>query len=244
MAQAKQQRKKGTLTKEEIVKCAFNLIAEKGVNACSMRALGSALGVSAMALYGYIPSREVLLNEVCERFLATLDTRALRGERWEDTLVRTTLSLRRACVAAPHFAELLCEPSVGSGIEPYMLELRLIYLGQGMPEDIAVQLIAITDSYLTGFSLRARQNLRIEAAERARKQAEADAARFSSTSRVPGMLTGKVNPTAEPPRFNDRWRQTVAEGYSETSFQKGLLVIIEGIRAGMGGRCDWATPSQ
>lgn len=242
MAEAKQQRKKGTLTKDEIVKGAFNLIAQKGVDACSMRSLGSALGVSAMALYGYIPSREALLNEVCERFLGTLDTRALRGERWEDTLIRTTLSLRHACVSAPHFAELLSDPCVGSGIEPYMLELRLIYLGQGMPEDIAVQLISITDSYLVGFSLRSRQNLRIEAAEQARKEAEADAARFATTSRVPGMLTGKVKPAAEPPRFNERWRQTVAEGYSEESFQKGLLVIIEGIRAGMGGHCDWATP--
>ena len=161
MAYAKQQRKKGTLTKDEIVQCAFNLIANKGTEGCSMRALGNELGVSAMALYGYIPSRESLLNEVVERFLKTVDTRALRGERWEDTLIRTTLSLRRAFVSSPHFAELMCDPCVGPGIEPYMLELRLIYLGQGMPEDIAVQLIAITDSYLTGFALRARQNLRI-----------------------------------------------------------------------------------
>ena len=77
MAYAKQQRKKGTLTKDEIVQCAFNLIANKGTEGCSMRALGNELGVSAMALYGYIPSRESLLNEVGERFLKTVDTRAL-----------------------------------------------------------------------------------------------------------------------------------------------------------------------
>ena len=62
MAYAKQQRKKGTLTKDEIVQCAFNLIANKGTEGCSMRALGNELGVSAMALYGYIPSRESLLK--------------------------------------------------------------------------------------------------------------------------------------------------------------------------------------
>ena len=55
VAYAKQQRKKGTLTKDEIVQCAFNLIANKGTEGCSMRALGTELGVSAMALYGYIP---------------------------------------------------------------------------------------------------------------------------------------------------------------------------------------------
>ena len=41
MAYAKQQRKKGTLTKDEIVQCAFNLIANKGIEGCSMRALGN-----------------------------------------------------------------------------------------------------------------------------------------------------------------------------------------------------------
>ncbi len=236
-------RKKGSLTKDEIVSCAFALIEKNGPQACSMRSLGDALGVSAMALYGYIPSHEALLNEVCERFLATVDTRALRGERWEDTLIRTTLSLRRSCSRSPHFAELLSDPRVGAGIEPYMLELRLIYLGQGMPEDIAVQLITIVDSYLSGFLFRSRQNRRIEEAERERKLSEADSSRFSTTSRVPGMLTGKAERTQTPPRFNERWRKTVAEGYSETSFEKGLLVIIEGIRAGMGGQpCDWQTP--
>ena len=49
MAYAKQQRKKGTLTKDEIVQCAFNLIANKGTEGCSMRALGNELGVSAMS---------------------------------------------------------------------------------------------------------------------------------------------------------------------------------------------------
>ena len=44
MAYAKQQRKKGTLTKDEIVQCAFNLIANKGTEGCSMRALGNEVG--------------------------------------------------------------------------------------------------------------------------------------------------------------------------------------------------------
>ena len=240
---AKGSRKKGSLTREEIVACAFSLVEKNGVQGCSMRSLGAELDVSAMALYGYISSHEALLNEVCERFLATVDTRALRGERWEDTLLRTMLSLRRACARSPHFAELLSDARVGAGMEPYMLELRLIYLGQGMPEDVAVQLISIADSYLSGFLLRSRQNKRIEDAENERKLSEADASRFAATSRVPGMLTGKANCAGAPPRFNERWRKTVAEGYSEPSFEKGLLVIIEGVRAGMGGQpCDWRTP--
>ena len=109
MAYAKQQRKKGTLTKDEIVQCAFNLIANKGTEGCSMRALGNELGVSAMALYGYIPSRESLLNEVIERFLKTVDTRTLgRHAHSHNSLAASSLrffpAFRRAHVRPVRWA--------------------------------------------------------------------------------------------------------------------------------------------
>ena len=54
---AEQKRKRGTLTKAEVIATAYAIIDADGVDACSMRALGSKLGVTAMAVYGYVPSR-------------------------------------------------------------------------------------------------------------------------------------------------------------------------------------------
>lgn len=213
-----------------------------------MRALGSKLGVTAMAVYGYVPSREMLLNEVMARFLERVDTRAVRGEQWGETLLRTMHSLRKACIEHPHFAELMNNPCISDGLELYMMRLRAIYLAQGMPEEIAVQLLSIADAFFAGFCLRSSQ--RVEKGEEpssldSNAHGAGDGTRFATESRVPGMLTGHRAPTTRIVRPNERWRRTVKAGYSERSFENGLFVIIEGIRAGAApDPCAWRTPVQ
>ena len=214
---AEQKRKRGTLTKAEVIAAAYAIIDADGVDACSMRALGSKLGVTAMAVYGYVPSREMLLNEVMARFLERVDTRAVRGEQWGETLLRTMHSLRKACVEHPHFAELMNNP-------------------------------CISDAFFAGFCLRSFQ--RVEKGEEPpapdpNVHGAGDGTRFATESRVPGMLTGHRAPTTRIVRPNERWRRTVKAGYSERSFENGLFVIIEGIRAGAApDPCAWRTPVQ
>lgn len=239
-------RARGTLTKQEVVAAAYALVDGQGVGACSMRALGAKLGVTAMAVYGYVPSREALLNEVAARFLDRADTRAVRGELWEDTLLRTMHSLRRACASRPHFAELLNDPCISEGLEPYMMRLRALYLAQGMPEEIAVQMLSVADAFFAGFCLRSRQ--RVSDGPRGKgaapERAAGEGARFASESRVPGMLTGKRTVTTRIVEPNERWRRTVRAGYSERAFENGLFIIIEGIRAGAApDPCRWRTPA-
>lgn len=253
-------RKRGTLSKQQVVAAAFALVDAEGPEACSMRALGAKLGVTAMAVYGYVPSREALLNEVVARFLESADTRALRGEPWEETLLRTMRSLRHACVRRPHFARLLNDPCISEGLEPYMMRLRAIYLEQGMPEEIAVQMLSIADAFFAGFCLRSLQRVEREKEKGERKEREkptkrgvvptpvsgaGDNARFATESRVPGMLTGRRVVSTRIVAPNDRWKRSVRAGYSERSFENGLFVIIEGIRAGAApDPCQWRTPSE
>ena len=193
-----------------------------------MRALGNGLGVSAMALYGYISSRESLLNEVVERFLKTVDTRALRGERWEDTLIRTALSLRRAFVSSPHFAELMCDAS-GPASNPTCSSCALSILAKEC-QKISPCSSSPPPTRTLRVSHCAHAKICASSKPKWRANRQRPMRRALPQHRAsPACLTGKANPAAEQPRFNERWRQTVAEDYSETSFQKGLLVIIEGI---------------
>ena len=72
-----------------------------------------------------------------------------------------------------------------------------------------------------------------------------DNARFATESRVPGMLTGRRIVSTRIVAPNDRWKRSVRAGYSERSFENGLFVIIEGIRAGAApDPCQWRTPSE
>lgn len=238
--------KRRALTKQQVVAAAYGIVDAEGVQACSMRALGSALGVTAMALYGYVPSREALLNEVAARFLEGIDTHPVPGESWEDAFLRTMHAKRRACVEHPHLARLLNEPCVSAGLESYLMRLCALYLEQGMPEDIAVQTLGIADAFFAGFCLRSFQRMG-DGSEKQEQSVSASAAgesvRFAAESRVPGMLTGRRDATMRIVRPNEHWKRSVREGYSERSFEAGLLVIIEGVRAGAApDPCAWHTP--
>lgn len=264
-AEAAVRRAKGTLTKEEVVREALRLIEREGVEACSMRNVAKRVGVTAMALYSYVPSRDALLNEVCVAFLSAVEARPRPGERWDETLIRCMRLLRNECMQHPRIAALTNDPAVGAGLEPYLMRLRALFLAQGMPEEIAIQLTVAADAFFAGFMLRSGQlveRVREDDASRAfaaRKgkgvSGEASAGnhpsspvhpadaskRLAVTSRVPGMLTGHTR-QAPPPVPNEHWRRTTAAGYSSSSFENGLVIIAEGLRACLAPNpCDWRT---
>ena len=54
------------LSKEIILTAAFEIVETGGVEALSMRRLGTALGVAAMAIYNHFPDREHLLDAMAE----------------------------------------------------------------------------------------------------------------------------------------------------------------------------------
>ena len=54
------------LTRERVVEAALAFIDAHGVDALSMRKLGSELGVEAMSLYNHIPSKAALIDAVTE----------------------------------------------------------------------------------------------------------------------------------------------------------------------------------
>lgn len=256
-------RARGTLTKEEVVHEALLLIEQEGVYACSMRNVAKRVGVTAMALYSFVPSRDALLNEVCTEFLATVDARPYSGERWDSTLIRCMRSLRNACMQHPRIAALTNDPAVGAGLEPFLMRLRALFLAQGMPEELAIQLTVAADAFFAGFMLRSGQLVERVQSDAGSQNASgkgraegsgagsqpeapahpADASkRLAVTSRVPGMLTGRTN-QAPPPVPNAHWRRTTAAGYSASSFENGLLIIAEGLRACLDPYpCDWKTP--
>src|SRR5512146_2732193 len=72
-------RKKGAeqLTRERITEAAMRIIDEDGVDALSMRRLGSELGVNPMAAYHYVPNKAALYDLVLDAVLGAVDMSAL-----------------------------------------------------------------------------------------------------------------------------------------------------------------------
>lgn len=208
-----------SLSADAIVVAATELIERDGLEAFTMRALGRELGVSAMAVYGYFSSREVLLAEVLSRFMDTMDTAPVPGERWDDTLRRTMHSLITMELAHPEIASISVTPEVGGGgLERHTERIVNMHLAQGIPEPLFAQLWAMVDAYLTGFADNA---IALRAAG----------------------LSAEALESAEARGDEPRWKRLVATAYNDESFSAGVEIIINGIRAlAAPDPCDWRTP--
>ncbi len=80
------QRQRQQLSRETIIAAALEIVEEQGLKKLTMRALGDRLGVEAMALYHYFPSKDALLEAVSEiggtveaQFGAFFDDMSARG---------------------------------------------------------------------------------------------------------------------------------------------------------------------
>lgn len=220
MAEQGKQAQRAALTAEGIVEIATELIEREGLAAFTMRSLGRELGVSAMAVYGYFPSREALLAAVLERFMAGLDTDPIPGERWDDTLRRTMGSIYRMEVAHPQLASIEVNPSAGyEGLAEHTEKIVNLHLAQGMPESVLRQAWALVDAYLTGF-VGNTLAMRYWNAQSATESA------------------GKGDASSRP-----LWQSVVGDAYTEDAFAHGVEIIIQGIRSlAAPDPCEWSTP--
>lgn len=95
------------LTREKIVEKALELVDAEGVERLSMRRLGEALGVEAMALYHHFPNKEAILDGVLARILAETGP-ALPVEEatsdWKAVMLSGPASAGRAIEAHPKAA--------------------------------------------------------------------------------------------------------------------------------------------
>ena len=79
-------------SREDVVRTAGRLFAERGYHGTSMRDLGDALGLLGSSLYAHVDGKEGLLAEVIARGAALFQALADEVAAWED---RPTEQLRR-----------------------------------------------------------------------------------------------------------------------------------------------------
>src|SRR5664279_6137387 len=89
------------LNRDTILDKAVELLDREGMEALSMRKLGTALGVEAMSLYNHIPSKAALLDGIHERILLSLDPPP-NARNWQTFARHQAHALHRALLAHPH----------------------------------------------------------------------------------------------------------------------------------------------
>lgn len=152
------------LSRERIVAAAIEYVDEHGLAGLSMRRLGATLGVEAMALYRYIPSRDDLLDAMVDSFVAELDNDedVLNEPQygWQDFLQRLAHGIRRIALTHPlAFPLMASRPAQAPWLRPPLRSLRWVeqfltgLIDEGFSDQTAVAAYRGFTSFLLGHLL-------------------------------------------------------------------------------------------
>lgn len=150
-----------SFTRDQIAAAALALADETGIENVSVRKLAARLGCAPMALYTYYGSVQEIREAVVALAFCEVDTSAVPGERWDDTLRRTTRSIRamylRHASANLHLAE---APGYSDSLAEHTSKVYRLHAEQGIPPETLRKAWCIIDAFLGGFIVAELRELR------------------------------------------------------------------------------------
>jgi len=143
------------LNEETVVDAALALIAERGLDGLSMRALGERLGVEAMSLYHWFASKDRLLDAVADRLLVKVVVPPTpTAETWRDWLAEVARSYRRVGLAHRRaFALLATRRFLSPGATAFLQANIAAHLAAGFTAREALRLTRSIGAYINGIVL-------------------------------------------------------------------------------------------
>ena len=205
------------LTPEIIYAKALEIADEEGIENASARKIATALGKTPMALYRHCASIGDIQQGAFALAFSEVDTTPIPGERWDDTVRRTTASIRamhvrhaRACLFNIKVTAL--SPALRAHTE----SVQKLHHDQGIPQEILEPFWRIIDAFLSGFVI-------------------------NEVNMINALHDDEIRVPADVPE----WVETVEGAYSDQVFHDGIEIIIAGIRAlAAPDPCEWYTPEE
>src|ERR671920_2023019 len=149
MAVAKRQ----PLSRRRILEAAVRFVDREGLEALSMRKLGSELGVEAMSLYNHVPNKGALLDGMVEVLLGELKVPP-EDEGWEERVREAYRAFRKVALEHPNVFPLLVvrPPDTMDGV--WLVEEFLKTLGEaGFDPETALYAFRALSSYASGYAM-------------------------------------------------------------------------------------------
>ena len=218
---------KPSLSGDQVVTTAIQLADRDGLGGLSMRRLAEELGITAMSLYGYVPSKAELLDVMADRAYAEIPARGRPAAPWQATL--TALAERHWALLLSHpwlLQIAASRPLLGPSLTAfYDAELAAVD-GLGLTDVDLDLIVSLLDDYVRGAARGA-----VEAAEAQARTGVSDQQWWQTY----GPLLAEV---LDPARYPTAIRVGAAAGAEygaahdpSRSFRFGLRRIIDGIEA-------------
>ena len=100
VARPEKLQRRSPLTRERVLKAAVRLADREGIDAVSMRRLGTELGIEAMSLYTHVRDKDDLLNGMVELVIGEIPIHR-DGADWKASLRATVLGARSVVLRHP-----------------------------------------------------------------------------------------------------------------------------------------------
>ncbi|MER5641032.1 TetR/AcrR family transcriptional regulator C-terminal domain-containing protein [Kitasatospora sp. NPDC002227] len=211
----------GPLSRERIVRAAIGLADADGLEAVSLRKVAGVLGVGPMRLYGYLDTKDELLDLMVDEVYAEIRP---SGQGWRETLRSQAEATRQAAHRHEWFADLLGgRPHLGPNTLAAGDAVAAGLGGLGL--EVAVPAIAAVQAYVIGAVRREIAERRAERTTGLDKEQWRAAAgpylrRMLATGRYPA-LTEVVH---DGPHLD-----------ADRTFRAGLDFLLDGIGARLAG---------
>ncbi len=143
----------GTISREDVITAAAEVIAGGGYAEMSVRSLAAGLGVAPMSLYRHIRDKDDLLDEVVDRLLASQWRPAAAEEDWREWVTEAATRLRNFLVAQPAALHVyLTHPVVSPAAIARMNAMLDVLRLAGLDEAAARSAYGALHTYTIGFA--------------------------------------------------------------------------------------------
>lgn len=205
------------LSRERIVRAAIQLADADGLDAVSLRKVAGVLGVGPMRLYGYIATKEELLDLMVDAVYAEIRP---AGDGWREVLRSLAETIRHAAHRHEWFADLLggrpqLGPNALAGGESVAAGM------DGVDLDTVVPAIAAVNAYVMG---AVRREITERRAERAsgmdERQWQATFGPYLRRTFATGRFPALATIVHDGPHLD-----------ADETFRAGLDFLLDGIEA-------------
>ncbi|HET7482604.1 MAG TPA: TetR family transcriptional regulator, partial [Actinomycetota bacterium] len=126
------------LTRERILRAALELADRDGVDAISMRRLGSELGVEAMSIYNHVPNKAAILDGIVEMVLSDVELPDDVSD-WKSAVRHIAKSGRERALAHPNVVALVATRPFNTIASLRPVEKGFeIFRSAGFPPDLSL----------------------------------------------------------------------------------------------------------
>jgi len=144
---------KARIGRADLLRIAERILDAEGLDAISMRRLASEVGMTPMAVYRHVPSKDALLDALVEHVLSRLDFSAPARTPWSEHARIAVRSLWKQMHQHPWLVSLLLRgPLLNRGVFRASESAFHVLRDAGFDDETAIRVLRVLVGYTVGFA--------------------------------------------------------------------------------------------